>query len=147
MTTTLEDENRLLKEKIQQLISDNLELSARLEHDYNPNKPVRKLTLQDKLALNMGNTLNKYRITSRSLKNIHYTIVASEPEPTYIDLMFDSNRMFTAFYFVDLEKEAKEIEMGESLEVDLDKVPDDMLELQHQYDKEKVLNKITDIES
>ena len=93
----------------------------------------------------MGNELKKFRITSRRLKNIYFEIISSEQEPTYIDLMFDSNRMCTAHYFVDLEKEQKEIEKGESVKLNLDKIPDDMPELQQKYDTEKILNELTDI--
>jgi hypothetical protein len=140
---TLEEENRLLKEKIKQLIADNLAL----DNEYDLNKPLRKLTLQEKLELNMGNTLKKYRISAKDIKKLHYMIMCSDPEIEYFDLTFDKNRMCDAFYQVDLEQETKDIEKGESLEVDPDKIPDDMPELQQKLDVEKVLNKITDIES
>ena|SRR5215207_4626370 len=143
----IEEENRLLKDKIRQLISDNLELAERLEHDYNPDKCTRKLTLQEKLAINMGNLLLKYRISKSAIKNIYGNIAMAEKEPEYIDLTFDNNRMFKSFHFVDLEKEAQDIEQGEALEVDLDKIPDGMPELQQKLDVQKVLNQLTDTAS
>jgi hypothetical protein len=155
--TNLEEENRilkervkeisLLKEKIKQLIADNLEISSRLDNDYDPNKPVRPLTLQEKLELNMGNTLKKYRIAAKDIKKLYYMIMSSDPEIEYFDLTFDKNRICDAFYQVDLDKEKEDIEKGESLEVDPDKIPDDMPELQQKLDVEKVLNKLTDIET
>ena len=51
-----------LQAKVNQLIQDNMELASKLEYDYDPNKPVRKLTLQEKLEINMGNSLKKFRI-------------------------------------------------------------------------------------
>lgn len=136
-----------LEQKVNQLIQDNLELAARLEHDYNPDKPVRKLTLQEKLEINMGNQLKKYRISSRTIKSIYSAIVREMEEPEFIDIMFDNDRMFRAYYFVDLVKEKKEIEKGESVGLNLENIPDDMPELQQKYDTEKVLNELTDLKS
>jgi hypothetical protein len=65
------------------------------------------------------------------------------PEPEFIDISFDNNRMFRAFYLVDLKKEEKEIERGEDLQVDLEKIPDNLPELQQQLDIASVLDKIT----
>lgn len=141
--SNLEEENRLLKEKISQLIADNIELSSRLENDYDPSQPVRPLTLQEKLEINMGNELKKYRIERKDIKQIYGSIVYLEHEPEYIDLMFDNNRMFKSYHFVDMDKEIKEIEEGANLEVDVDKINEPSL--QQKYDVEKVLNKITDI--
>lgn len=140
----LEEENKLLKEKISQLIADNMELSSRFECDYDFNKPVRKLTLQEKLEINMGNTLRKFRIPAQKIKNIYYEIMTSEPEPEFIDITFDNDRMYTAFYIVDLKIEKEEIDKGESVELDLEKIPDNLIGVQHTYDMEKVLNKITE---
>lgn len=141
----LERENALLKEQKSQLIADNIELSSRLENDYDPSKPVRPLTLQEKLEINMGNDLKKYRIENKDLKQIYGNIIYCEKEPKYIDLMFNDDRMFTSFHFVDLQKEVAEIEKGEDLELDITKVSNPALE--QKYDVEKVLNKITDIET
>jgi len=134
-----------LEQKVNQLIQDNLELASRLENDYDPNKPVRKLTLQEKLELNMGNELKKYRISSRTIKSIYSSIIREMEEPEFIDIMFDNNRMFRAYYFVDLEREQKEIEQGESVKLKIENIPDDMPELQQKYDTEKILNELTDI--
>ena len=41
-----------LEQKVNELIEANMELASRLEYDYDPNKPVRKLTLQEKLEIN-----------------------------------------------------------------------------------------------
>lgn len=145
---TIEEENSLLKEKVSQLIADNLELSSKLEYDYNK-KSSRKLTLQEKLEINMGNLVRKYRIPSKIIKNIYFTILTSEPnkEPEYIDLSFDNDRMYTAFYFVDLDKEAKEIEKGESVDLDLEKIPDSMPNIQYQADIKNVINNIMEIKT
>lgn len=143
--TSSTNEIELLKEQIKQLISDNLELSARLEYNYDPKKEVRPLTLQEKLDLNMGHTLKKMRISSKTLKSIYYQVMCEHPEPEFIDLTFDENRMFMAHYFVDLQKEKKEIEKGELIDIDVDKVPDDMPGLQQQLDMQQVLNTITDV--
>ena len=134
-----------LQAKVDQLISDNLELASKLEYDYNPDKPVRKLTLQEKLEINMGNSLKKFRITSKDIKNIYSNIVREVNEPEFIDLSFDNDRMFNAYYFVDLKKEELEIEKGEDVQVDITKI--DSPELQQKYDVEKVLNELTDVKS
>lgn len=141
MATSLEEENRLLREKVSQLIADNLAL----DNDYDPNKPVRKLTLQEKLEINMGLELKKYRISVQDIKKLYYDIVSSEKEPQYFDLTFDKDRICNAYYKVDIEKEKKEIEKGEDVEVDITKLDNPRLE--QKYDVEKVLNQITDIES
>ena len=138
----LEVENKLLKQKISQLIQDNLELSEKLEYDYNPDKEVRKLTLQEKLELNMGNYLKKYRFSVQQLKQIYFTIMTSDPEPEFIDVTFDNNRMFNAFYKVDLNKEKQEIEKGELVAIDINKIPEDMPQLQQSYDIQNVIEKI-----
>lgn len=146
----MEEENSLLKEKVSQLIADNLELSSKLEYDYSHNqKSSRKLTLQEKLEINMGNLIQKYRIPSKIIKNIYFTILTSEPskEPEYIDLSFDNDRMYTAFYFVDLDKEAKEIEKGESVDLDVEKIPDSMPNIQYQADIKNVINNIMEIKT
>lgn len=132
-----------LERKVQQLIQDNLELSSRLEYDYDPEKPVRKLTLQEKLEINMGNSLKKYRIKTQDIKHIYSNIVMALKEPEYIDLTFNDERMFTASYFVDSAKEAIEIAKGEDVNVDITKIEDN-LSLQQKYDMEKVLNELTD---
>jgi hypothetical protein len=141
-TTNLAEENRLLREQVNQLIADNLALAARLEYNYDPNKPTRKLTLQEILELNMGNSLNKYRIPAKIIKNIYCEIVRSEREPVFIDISFDNDRMFSAFYFVDIEKEKQEQEKGESIIIDPGSIPDDMPQLQQKYDIQNVLEQI-----
>lgn len=141
----LEQENKLLKEKINQLIADNLELSSRLESDYNPDKQVRKLTLQEKLELSMGNLVLKYRIPSSTIKNMYYEIMKELPEPIFVDVTFDNDRIFKAWYKVDLKKEKEEVEKGEDVVIDINKIPDDMAELQHHYDVWNVLDRLTDI--
>lgn len=143
MVTDSEQEIKKLKQKINELIADNLELSSRLEFDYNPDKKIRKLTLQEKLELNMGNTLKKFRISNKDLKNIYFGIMTSDPEPEFIDLIFDNDRMFQASYKVDLEQEKHDIIKGEEIELDITMIPDDFLELQNKYDIENVLNTIT----
>jgi hypothetical protein len=143
--TTEKEEVELLKQKISQLIADNLELSSRLEnnnYNYDPNKPVRQLTLQEKLEINMGNLVLKYRIPAAAIKNIYGNIVCMEKEPEFIDLMFDNNRMYKAFYFVDLEKENVEIEKGKDVSVNIENIPDTMPELQHQMDIGQVVEEI-----
>jgi hypothetical protein len=150
MTTTEERERErereveLLKQKISQLVADNLELSSQLENDYNPNKPVRKLTLQEKLQINMGNLLLKYRIPAAAIKNIYCSIIlCTEKEPEFVDLTFDNNRMYKAFYFVDLDKEKVEIEKGNDVSVNIENIPDDVMpELQHQMDIGKVVQEL-----
>ena len=134
-----------LEQKVAQLIQDNLELSARLEYNYNPDKPVRELTLQEKLEINMGNSLKKYRIASRTIKSIYAAIVREMEEPEYIDIMFGNDRMFSAYYFVDLKKEEQEVKRGADVQVDITKIDDE--NLQQKYDVEKVLNELTDIKS
>jgi hypothetical protein len=134
-----------LEQKVNQLIQDNLELAARFEYDYDPNKPIRKLTLQEKLEINMGNSLKKFRIESKDIKSIYSNIVREESEPQFIDLTFDNNRLFISYYFVDLKQEEKEIEKGENVGLNLNNIPDDMPELQQKYDVEKVLNELTDV--
>lgn len=146
MDLNLKEENEFLKKKVSQLIADNLELSAKLENDYNPAKPVRQLTLQEKLEINMGNLLRKYRIPAKAIKNIYCSIVREENEPEFVDLSFDNDRLFTAFYFVDLVKEQKEIEKGMDVDVKLDDINLLPPELEQQLDMQNVLNKITDIE-
>jgi hypothetical protein len=141
----LQQQVTLLKQKVKQLVEDNMELHSRLEMDFDPDKPVRKLTLQEKLQLNMGNTLNKYRIPTKDIKNIYYTIVKSEKEPENIDVAFNSKRYLTAFYLVDTAKELVEIEKGESVKLDVSKIPDSMPDVQHHYDMYEVLNRLTDI--
>jgi hypothetical protein len=131
-----------LERKVQQLIQDNLELSSRLEYDYDPEKPVRKLTLQEKLEINMGNSLKKFRIKTSDFKQIYGNIIMAIKEPEYVDLSFDNDRMYTASYFVDSAKEAIEIQKGENVNVDITKIED--LPLQQKYDMEKVLNELTD---
>jgi hypothetical protein len=131
-----------LERKVQQLIQDNLELSSRLEYDYDPEKPVRKLTLQEKLEINMGNSLKKFRIKTSDFKQIYGNIIMAIKEPEYVDLTFNDERMYTASYFVDSAKEAIEIQKGEDVNVDITKIED--LPLQQKYDMEKVLNELTD---
>lgn len=138
-----QQEIQRLKHKINELIADNLELSSRLEFDYNPEKKIRKLTLQEKLELNMGNTLKKFRISNKDLKNIYFGIMTSDPEPQFVDMVFDNDRMFQASYKVDLEQEKQDIIKGEEIELDITMIPDDFLELQNKYDIENVLNTIT----
>jgi hypothetical protein len=141
--TEKEEEVKLLKQKISQLLEDNLELSSRLENDYNPNKPIRKLTLQEKLQINMGNLLLKYRIPVSAIKNIYGNIVCTDgKEPEFVDLTFDNNRMYKAFYFVDLDKEKLEIDKGKDVSVNIENIPDTMPELQHQMDIRKVMEEI-----
>ena len=134
-----------LEQKVAQLIQDNLELAAKFEYNYDPDKPIRKLTLQEKLEINMGNLSKKYRIPSRTIKSIYSSLVKEMEEPEFIDIMFDNNRMFRAYYFVDLEKEKEEIEKGENVGLNLNNIPDDMPEVQQKYDTEKILNELTDI--
>ena len=134
-----------LEQKVSELITANMELASRLEYDYDPNKPVRSLTLQEKLELNMGNSLKKFRINKQNIKNIYSEIVYSEHEPEFIDLVFDNNRMFISYHFVDLKQEEKEIEKGENVGLNLNNIPDDMPELQQKYDTEKILNELTEI--
>ena len=142
----MKDEVEILKNKVQQLIEDNMELHSRLElNDYNPDKPVRKLTLQEKLELNMGKELNKYRIPAKEIKAMYYTIVKADKEPENVDVSFDSQRYLAAFFVVDKEKEEKEIEKGENVGLDISKIPDDMPETQHHYDIVDVINRLTDI--
>ena len=134
-----------LEEKVRQLIQDNLELASRFENDYDPEKPVRKLTLQEKLEINMGNLSKKYRIPARTIKSIYSAIIREEKEPDFIDITFDNNRMFSAYYFVDIEKEILEIKKGEDVQVDITKIED--LGQQQKYDVEKVLNELTDFKT
>ena len=142
----MKDEVEILRNKVQQLIEDNMELHSRLEmNDYNPDKPVRKLTLQDKLELNMGEELKKYRIPTKDIKAMYYTIVKADQEPDSVDVSFDSQRYLTAFFVVDKEKEEKEIEKGENVGLDLTKIPDSMPEVQHHYEIMDVINRLTDI--
>ena len=136
------EEVEILKQKISQLIEDNLELSSQLEYDYDPNKPVRKLTLQEKLEINMGNWVQKYRIPAQAIKHIYCTILREENEPEFVDLSFDNDRMYKAFYFVDLQKEAKEIEKGENVQINIENIPDSRPELQQQLDISSALEKI-----
>lgn len=141
--TNLAEENRLLREQVNQLIADNLALASRLEYNYDPNKPTRKLTLQEILEINMGNSLNKYRIPAKIIKNIYYEIIKSDIEPEFIDISFDNDRMFSAFYFVDVEKEKQEQEKGESIIIDPVSIPDNMPQLQQKYDIQNILEQIT----
>jgi hypothetical protein len=142
-----EEEVELLRRKIKQLVEDNMELHSRLEMDFNPDKPVRKLTFQEKLELNAGNVLNKYRIPTKDVKRMYYSIVSSQEEPDNVDVAFDSQRYLIAFYMVDAKKEAQDIERGENVGLDISKIPDSMPEVQHQYDMYEVLNRLTDISS
>lgn len=141
----------ILKAQVRHLIEDNMELHSRLELDggeYDPTKPIRKLTLQEKLEINMGNELKKYRIPTSEIKKIYYTIIKSgDKEPENVDVSFNSQRYLTAFYLVDKEKEEEEIEKGENVGIDLSKIPDDMPEVQHLYDMIEVVNRLTDISS
>ena len=66
-------------------------------------------------------------------------------EPGYIDIMFDNDRMFRAYYFVDIEKEKQEVEKGEDVGLNLGNIPDDMPGVQQKYDTEKILNELTEI--
>ena len=147
MDMDLETENRLLKKKNKQLVEDLMELHSRLEMDYREDMPVRRLTLQEKLELNMGKMLEKVRIPSKDIKRIYYSIITSEDEPEDIDVSFNSQRYFTAFYIVNKEKEERDIEKGEGVKVCVEKVPDWMPELQQQYDLHEVVNRLTDINS
>ena len=113
-----------LQAKVDQLIADNLELASKLEYNYDPDKPVRKLTLQEKLEINMGNSLKKFRITSKDIKNIYSNIIREENEPEFIDLTFNNDRLFISYYFVDLIKEEEEIKKGEDVQVDITKIDD-----------------------
>jgi hypothetical protein len=143
----LQQKVTLLEQKVRQLVEDNMELHSRLEMDYNPDKPVRKLTLQEKLELNAGNVLNKFRIPTKDVKRMYYSIVSSEKEPENIDVAFDSQRYLIAFYVVDAKKEAQEIQKGENVKLDVSKIPDSMPDIQHQYDMYEVINRLTDISS
>ena len=142
MNTGMVTREEFLQAKVDQLISDNMELASRLEYDYSPDKPVRKLTLQEKLEINMGNSLKKFRIRNQDIKDIYGNMVREVNEPKFIDLTFDNNRMFISYYFVDLKKEAFEIQKGEGVQVDITKLEDGGL--QQKYDMEKVLNELTD---
>ena len=134
-----------LEQKVNELVAANMELASRYEDDYDPNKQVRKLTLQEKLEINMGNSLRKFRIPARTIKSMYSAIVREEQEPEFIDIMFDNNRMFRAYYFVDVEKEKEDIKKGENVGLNLGNIPDDMPQIQQKYDVEKVLNELTDI--
>ena len=134
-----------LQAKVDQLIADNLELASKLEYNYDPDKPVRKLTLQEKLEINMGNSLKKFRIRNQDIRDIYGSMVREVNEPKFIDLTFDNNRVFISYYFVDLKKEGEEIKKGEGVKVDITKIEDGGL--QQKYDMEKVLNELTDVKT
>lgn len=144
----MDSELDILKAKIHELVQDKMELYSRLEvNEFDPDKPVRKLTMQEKLEMNMGSELKKYRIPTKDIKEIYYTIIKSEREPESIDVSFNSQRYLTAFYVVDKEKEQQEIEKGENVGLDISKIPDSMPEVQHHYDMIEVVNRLTDISS
>lgn len=137
----------ILKSKISELIEDNMRLQKQLDAVTGNalTDDIRKLTLQDKLEINMGVWIPKYRIHNKMIKNIYFSLLRAEGNPEFVDLTFDSNRHCTGFYTVDLAKEQQEIKNGETLKVDITKIPDDMIKQQDHYDKEAILDKILDI--
>lgn len=139
----------VLQSKIKQLIEENMKLHEQLENGISTigiNNGVRKLTLQEKLDINAGVYQPKYRISSKDLKNIYCTIIREEKEPEFIDMAFNDNRLFSAYYIVDLDKEKENIMKGEDLKLDISKIPSSMSEQEHHYDVVQVYDKLVEIE-
>lgn len=139
----------VLKSKIKQLIEENMKLHEQLDSGNNISGDVRKFTLQEKLDINAGVYQPKYRISSKELKDIYYTIIREEKEPEFIDMAFNDNRHFSAYYIVDLDKEKENITKGEDLKLDISKIPSNMnMDAQEQhYDVSQVLDKLVEVEN
>ena len=143
------NKEEVLKSKIKQLIEENMKLHEQLENGISTiaiNNGVRKLTLQEKLDINAGVYQPKYRIPAKELKDIYYTVIREEKEPEFIDMAFNDNRMFSAYYIVDMDKEIENITKGEDLKLDISKIPSNMSAQEHHYDVSQVLDKLVEVE-
>lgn len=136
----------VLQSKIKQLIEENMKLHEQLDSSNVISGDVRKFTLQEKLDINAGVYQPKYRISSKDLKNIYCTIIREEKEPEFIDMAFNDNRLFSAYYIVDLDKEKENIMKGEDLKLDISKIPANMSAQEQHYDVSQVYDKLVEVD-